>query len=290
MMTTHARAAGDLTDRQFNLLCEIAQTEAGLMISNSKRQMIQSRLTRHLRDLHCTDIDEYLNNVLSDLVGSIKNDLISVLTTNVSKFFRENHHFETFERDLLPNMLKKARAGGKVRIWSAGCSSGQEPYSIAMTLLNKVPDLSSLDIKVLGTDIDRKIIGRARKAKYSEDEANTLTYSDRNAFLERLGDADNAYRVSNQVRELVAIRPLNLLRDWPMKGAFDAIFCRNVLIYFDIETQTSLWPRFHAALHNDGYLFLGHSERIQKSETFGFYPCGVTTYHKNHQTSGQRSS
>jgi len=282
--------APDLTDHQFALLCDIAKTEAGLMISSSKRQMIQSRLARHLRKLRRSDIDVYLKDIESDKTGSLTGGLISVLTTNVSSFFREKHHFEIFERELLPNMIVKARSGGKVRIWSAGCSSGQEPYSIAMMLIKRVPDIASLDFKILGTDIDHEIIARAREGLYSDDEANTLPDVDRKMFMERSPQSPRGNKIVTRASGLVSIRPLNLLQKWPMKQQFDAIFCRNVLIYFDAETQQSLWPRFCAALHDDGYLFLGHSERIQNSKSYGFSPCGVTTYHKNRQHGAQRKS
>lgn len=281
-MTTTQMAPNmpELTQRQFDLLCDIAKTQAGLMISSSKRQMIQSRLTRHLRELRRTDLDAFLKDTLAEKTGPLTDGLISVLTTNVSSFFRERHHFESLERDLLPKMLKKARAGGKVRIWSAGCSSGQEPYSIAIILLKRVPDIATLDFKILGTDIDQKIIARARTALYSDSEANTLPDADRKLFLETSGNATHGNKIISRATDMVSIRPLNLLQDWPMKRRFDAIFCRNVLIYFDAATQKTLWPRFHAVLDESGYLFLGHSERIQDSESFGFFPCGVTTYKK----------
>lgn len=270
----------ELSERQFDVLCEIAKSQAGLMISSSKRQMIQSRLTRHLRELRRTDLDAFLKDIVAEKTGPLTNGLISVLTTNVSSFFREKHHFESLERDLLPQMLKKARAGGKVRIWSAGCSSGQEPYSIAILLLKRVPDIASLDFKILGTDIDRNIIARAQAALYSDDEANTLPETDRKVFVETSNNGKQSNKIIGRATDLVSIKPLNLLQDWPMKHQFDAVFCRNVLIYFDTATQQTLWPRFHAALSDGGYLFLGHSERIQNSEAFGFFPCGVTTYQK----------
>ena len=285
-----AFSAGTLTDHQFDLLCDIAQSEAGLMISPTKRQMIESRLSRHMRSLNCVDIDAYLKDVVDDTGGMIKNELISVLTTNVSSFFREAHHFDLFERALMPKLLQRARSGGKVRIWSAGCSSGQEPYSLAMLLLSKIPDIQTLDVKILGTDIDLKILARARTATYSQDEINTLPDARRKKFT-RTSNADSpSFEVARQVRDLVTIRPLNLLRSWPMAGQFDAIFCRNVLIYFDLHTQVSLWPRFHTALEDDGYLFLGHSERIQDCETFGFTPAGVTTYRKTHRSGDPSNS
>ncbi|MBT8458309.1 MAG: protein-glutamate O-methyltransferase [Boseongicola sp.] len=282
--------AGSLSDRQFSLLRDIAQSEAGIMVSDSKRQMIESRLSRHMRGLKRTDIDIYLKEVVADTDGVVKNDLISVLTTNVSSFFRENHHFEIFENDLFPKLLNKARSNGKIRIWSAGCSSGQEPYSIAMMLLEKVSDIHAMDVKILATDIDHRILARARAGKYSSSEADTLAKDHRQKFLRRSEEDCNSFEITDAVKSLVSIRPLNLLRPWPMSRKFDAIFCRNVLIYFDLQTQVSLWPRFYDTLEDDGYLFLGHSERIQESETYGFKPVGVTTYQKsNHQPGGSRS-
>lgn len=254
------------------------------MVSEAKRQMIESRISRHMRNLCRSDFDGYLKDLASDTSGTIKNDLISVLTTNVSSFFRESHHFEIFERDLLPGLLKKARSNGNIRIWSAGCSSGQEPYSLAMMLLDKIPDIQSFDVKILGTDIDLKILNRARAALYSKEEATSLPEDLRKKFMRTPIDGGTSFEVGSAAKNLVTIRPLNLLREWPMSRKFDAIFCRNVLIYFDLKTQKSLWPRFHAALEDEGHLFLGHSERIQKCATHGFKAAGVTTYQK---TTGQ---
>ena len=274
------RPGAAISDAQFKTLSEIAFSEAGLMISDSKRQMIQSRITRHLRDIRCDDLEHYLREIQSDKDGNLTRDLISVLTTNVSSFFRERHHFDMLRDDVLPGLVKRARSGHKIRIWSAGCSSGQEPYSIAMLLLNCLPDIQNLDFKILGTDIDRKILDRAHRASYSPDEMVSLPSDMSRKYLISTQDPKAPYEISGVVRNMVTLRPLNLLRPWPMKSTFDAIFCRNVLIYFDAETQNDLWPRFHAALGERGTLFLGHSERIQSPEKVGFSPCGVTTYTK----------
>ena len=269
-----------LSDAQFAELSKFAFSEAGLIISESKRQMIQSRLIRHMREINCENLNTYIGAVKSDRSGKTSNDLISVLTTNVSSFFREKHHFDILEEKLLPRILKKARQGEKVRIWSAGCSSGQEPYSLAMLLLSKVPDIESLNMKILATDIDQRILDKARRAVYSNDEIGSVPAGLRKRYVEKSPSDTDQYLVSNTVKNLVTLRPLNLLREWPMKRRFDAIFCRNVLIYFDGQTQNSLWPRFNAALDPQGYLFLGHSERIQNAEKIGFTPTGVTTYQK----------
>ncbi len=277
--TAH-RPAMALSDQQFKELSTIAFAEAGLMISDSKRQMIQSRLTRHLREICCDSLDDYFESIKKDSNRTIKNELISVLTTNVSSFFRERHHFDTFEKKLLPGLLERARSGSKVRIWSAGCSSGQEPYSLAMVLLSRVPDIHTLDIKILGTDIDLKILNRACDATYSNEETSSLPNDMRSKFMVAASQPEQGATVAKSARDLVTLRPLNLLRPWPMKQKFDAIFCRNVLIYFDNPTQKDLWPRFHDALARDGVLFLGHSERIQSPEAMGFVASGVTTYRK----------
>ena len=282
-MTMQARKSSanyerTLTDQQFSILTKLAHDKAGLMISESKRQMIESRLVRHLRSIECHDVNEYFSSFQHDASGEAENALISVLTTNVSSFFRENHHFETVEKDVLPLLRTKVCNKGKVRIWSAGCSTGQEPYSIAMLLLDRAPELANADLRILGTDIDRTVLARAKSGIYRNDEVSTIPSKFRSRFL---AGRSGEFRVTEDVRRLVSFRPLNLIDEWPMKGRFDIIFCRNVVIYFSSATQLQLWPRFHAALEPNGYFFLGHSERISDAVNAGYTARGVTTYSKS---------
>ena len=276
---TAGGAGSTLEPKTFERVAALAAREAGLMIPPTKIAMVQSRLARRMRAVALTSYEAYLDLVEREDSVEERRQMISVLTTNVSHFFRENHHFEMLRNSILPDLLRKAASGGRVRIWSAGCSSGQEPYSIAMEILRLDPKAGQKDVRILATDIDPAILQVAREASYSEDAMKAVSPADRSAFFDKTG-AD-LYEAKSSLRDLVTIRELNLLAQWPMRGRFDAIFCRNVVIYFHDSTQRKLWPRFTGALAPGGTIFLGHSERIPEPETLMLKNVGVTAYRLN---------
>ncbi|MDJ1007083.1 MAG: protein-glutamate O-methyltransferase CheR [Paracoccaceae bacterium] len=276
----------DMPQDVFTGLAALAHSEAGLLIPASKRALVQSRVARRLRALGLTSFRDYLGVVQSEDGADERRNMVSVLTTNVSSFFREKHHFDTLAA-MAPELAAKARAGGRVRIWSAGCSSGQEAYSVAMTLLDADPDIGKRDARILASDIDPAILEIARRAEFDATQAAGVPTALQTRYFEQAeGDVQ---RVAAPVRALVTFRELNLLQPWPMKGRFDAIFCRNVVIYFDEATQLALWPRFRALLADGGLLFVGHSERVPEPDRFGFEPAGVTTY-RAHGAPGSRTA
>ena len=263
----------------FRAIAELAYRESGLTLVETKSSMIQSRLRHRLRHLGLTEFSAYCELIESDRGLDERSHLISALTTNVSHFFRENHHFD-FLKENAKGRLTDLRNGGRLRIWSAGCSNGQEAFSIAMTLLDVIPDADHLDIRILGTDIDHKVIQFARLGEFSERLVSGVpkVFLERH-FSERLSEnAEMKFQVSTQVQSMVTFNHLNLLAPWPMAGLFDMIFCRNVVIYFDQETQNRLWPEFQKKLARNGSLMLGHSERISDADRFGFEGCGPTRY------------
>lgn len=274
------RGATGLSAAGFRRIAEIALEEAGLSIPDGKIALVQSRLSRRMRAIGIAAFDQYVALVSRPENREERRELVSVLTTNVSSFFRERHHFDVFAASVLPPLADRlTRRGGPVRIWSAGCSSGQEPYSIAMECLRAIPDAAERDLLILATDIDPAILKRAAAGRYSETEMAGVPQADRDRFF--LRDRDDAqFTVSDALRRLIRFRELNLHGAWPMRGRFDAIFCRNVVIYFDEAHQARLWPRFHASLMPGGLLFLGHSERIHPLEGSGFSGVGVTAYRK----------
>jgi len=265
----------DMSDRVFEAVSALAHREAGLLIPASKRALVQSRISRRLRALGLTDFESYLGIVEAPEGRDERRNMVSVLTTNVSSFFRESHHFETLA-SLAPSLVARARAKDRIRIWSAGCSSGQEPYTIAITLLESGADAGAQDIRILATDIDPAILDIARLGEYDTAQMEGVPAKIRQRYFEEL--PGGRARAGARLREVVHFRELNLLAPWPMKGRFDAIFCRNVVIYFDEATQARLWPRFRAALTDEGHLFVGHSERVPDPGSVGFEACGITTY------------
>lgn len=267
-----------MSEKAFQRVREIAREEAGLAIPDTKKSMVQSRLARRLKALGLVAFENYLDLVESVRGKTERTHMITALTTNVSHFFREDHHFKTLRDDLIPGFATRLRSGEPIRIWSAGCSTGQEPYSIAMTLLEHIPELHRYDLRILATDIDRPVLDRALEGVYSESQISGVP----EALLRKYFSAhDDSWRVGAELREFITFRELNLMRDWPMRRRFDAVFCRNVVIYFDTETQGTLWPRFANALHPGGWLFLGHSERLDDAASAWFSSAGVTTYRRN---------
>lgn len=270
-----------LDGASFRAIAELAYRESGLTLVEEKSSMIQSRLRHRLRDLGLSTFAAYCELVNSDAGQSERRHLISALTTNVSHFFREDHHFSTL-RDVLSQKMSVLRQGGQMRIWSAGCSNGQEAFSAAMTLVEHTQNLEELDVRILATDIDPEVVAFARQGRYPERLMGGVPDSLAAKYFDRVIDqtGEPAFQAKQKLRNLIKVNELNLLSDWPMQKRFDVIFCRNVVIYFDIKTQTSLWPRYHKALTPDGVLFLGHSERIADPASYGFECTGPTTYHR----------
>ncbi len=274
----HPEEAALLSPAQFARIAEIARREAGLALSPAKASMISARIARRLRETGQPDFASYVALLESHGGADELRMFISALTTNVSHFFREEHHFRLLETEILPRLVAEARAGRQVRIWSAGCATGQEPYSIAMTILRRFPDASSLDLRILATDIDDFALGRAIQGRYTAAQLEGVPQAERRRFFRDSGTGE--MEAGPDLRALIAFRPLNLVGSWPLQKSFDVIFCRNVVIYFDGETQAALWPRFHRALVPDGVLFIGHSERLDPVSARSFTSIGVTSYRK----------
>jgi chemotaxis protein methyltransferase CheR len=278
-MTSVAPQNTTLDSESFRAIADLAYRESGLTLVEEKASMIQSRLRHRLRELGMSGFPAYCDLITSDQGKQERQYLISALTTNVSHFFRENHHFDAL-RDHIRPRLNDLKRGGSFRIWSAGSSNGQEAFSTAVTLLEIDPALADADVKILGTDIDAQVVQFARRGIYPVRMMNGLSEEQIATYFEPAqtinGEAHHAAKPV--LKNMIRFNELNLLRQWPMQRKFDIIFCRNVVIYFDLETQNALWPRFRSMLAPDGMLFLGHSERIVDPEGFGFHLTGQTIY------------
>lgn len=270
-----------MSDTEFRAISDIAYKEAGLVFLPEKVSLVQSRINRRLRQLKINSFSEYTAFVESKQGSAERKVMISSLTTNVSNFFRESHHFDILREQVLPDLVSRARAGGRIRLWSAGCSTGQEPYSIAMTLLDVAPDAPTLDIKILATDIDPNVICTARRGYYDETSIGDISVPFRSKYIEPIENGKKTgFQMTEVVRNMISFRELNLLSHWPVSGRFDVIFCRNVVIYFDEATQLSLWPRFESVTAENGWLFVGHSERLSDRLETNFVTAGPTAYHR----------
>ena len=270
-----------LQTAEFVFLRRFVLEHCGISLGDHKHQLVQGRLQRRLRALRLKGFAEYCDVLRHDPQSEL-GELASAISTNVTSFFREVHHYELLENELLPAWLAhKQRAGDRLRIWSAGCSSGEEPSALAMVLAEALArNNSTLDAKILATDLSPQALDTARKGVYPLDRLGGISAERcRRWLLRGTGDYEGLASVHPQLRELVTIQPLNLLHDWPMSGPFDAIFCRNVVIYFDQPTKQRLFRRYAQLLPVGGYLFLGHSESLHGIND-DFELIGRTVYRK----------
>lgn len=265
----------------FRTVARHLHDETGIVLTEAKKGLAVSRLSRRLRALELTDFDAYCDVLSGPNGASELQEMILMLTTNVTRFFREPHHFQTLTSHVLPGLIAKAKTGGRVRLWSAGCSSGEEAYSIAMTVLEAFPHAASSDVRILATDIDSNVISLGKKGHYKISDEDRAEHPVINKYLIKTADIPQHYDVSHSVKAMVQFARLNLQDPWPMQGKFDVIFCRNVVIYFSAETQQRLWKRFADALTEGGHLMIGHSERVMGSATNNLKSVGVTHYAMN---------
>jgi len=247
------------SEEDFNSLRRLVREVTGITLASSKSEMVYGRLSRRLRALGLGSFAAY-RALLSgpDGAGEL-GQFINAITTNLTSFFRESHHFDVLREQLLQPMIRAPR---RLRIWSAGCSTGEEPYSIAMTIAESLPVTAGADIRILATDLDSEVLERARKGCYGKDRVGTLMPRRRAAFFTRSGQDDQSLKIDPALATLIVFRQLNLTHELPMKGPLDAIFCRNVLIYFDKDTQRGLLAGFARLQRPGDYLFLGHSESL----------------------------
>ncbi|MEO6800634.1 MAG: protein-glutamate O-methyltransferase [Rhodanobacter sp.] len=275
-------SASMLGDVEFEFLRKFVHEHCGIALGEHKRQLVQGRLCRRLRALHLHSFSSYCELLRNDPDSEL-GELASVISTNVTSFFREMHHYDLLVDELLPRWLQEKRRGNdRLRIWSAGCSTGEEPYALAMVLAEALEKhgISSLDARILATDLSPQALEAARRGTYPLDRLSGISDERRRRWMLRgSGDYQGLASVIPRLRELVTIQPLNLLHDWPMKGPFDAIFCRNVVIYFDRPTKQRLFQRYARMLPVGGYLFLGHSESLHGISD-DFELIGRTVYRK----------
>ncbi len=246
------------TRADFRAIAELLYAMAGITLPEHKATLVYSRLAKRVRALRLGSFQAYRALLDSPEGEDERMNMLAALTTNVTRFFREPHHFDHLRDHVIAPLADAVRAGRRLRVWSAGCSSGQEPYSIALTILGVIPEAARLDVRILATDIDPNVVATARQGVYSDEQVEPVPADLRQRFMERRG---SDWAVAAAARSLVVANQLNLMGDWPMKGRFDVIFCRNVVIYFDEPTQARMWSRFEPLLNPGGRLYVGHSER-----------------------------
>jgi chemotaxis protein methyltransferase CheR len=271
-----------MTDAEFVLLRSLMYEQSGVHLAETKRQLLIGRLAKRLRHYGYEEFAQYYDHLKTrDPQGAELQEMINAVTTHKTAFFRESHHFDCLREQLLIPAGRAAAEGRRapIRIWSAGCSSGEEPYSIAITIAANLERINTWDVKILGSDIDTDVLERARAAIYPRESVSDLPLALlRRNFRSGHGEYSGYVQLKPEVRKLVKFGRLNLVEEsWPFRAKFDAIFCRNVMIYFDRDVQRYVLGRFAEYLKPGGLFFAGHSENLFWLGD-AFQPIGGTAY------------
>jgi len=274
----------ELRASEFAAIRSLVLESTGISLSDSKRELVKRRFSPRLRALGLESFTAYIDYVNQNYATEVTH-FCNAITTNLTSFFRENHHYDFLQQVALPAWLRQAHGARKLRLWSAGCSTGQEAYCLAITVLKLIPDAYQRDIRILATDLDENCLAKARRGAYEEREFEKLPQSLINEHFVRdhvmvKSMKREAYIANDRLKSLITFNKLNLVQAWPMQGKFDVIFCRNVFIYFDKSTQEKILRNFSGYQAPGSYLCLGHSETVASSSALGYELIGKTTYQR----------
>jgi chemotaxis protein methyltransferase CheR len=262
-MAVPKTTATTLTSAQFDEISALVKELCGINLHDGKQELVRSRLAKRLRALGLDHFRDYLELLRNDPGGTELTAMLDVLSTNLTSFFREPVHYDYLVREVIPSLRTSSGRPGRLRVWSAGCASGEEPYSIVIRLLMDVPDMESWDFKLLATDLSTAALAKARAGIYTQERLRGVPGQLlQRYFVASENQEPRTYRAAAALRKPVQFAHLNLMEPWPMRGPFDVVFCRNVMIYFDKPTQGALVARFHSLLRPGGLLFVGHSESL----------------------------
>jgi chemotaxis protein methyltransferase CheR len=264
--TTSIRALQDfvLSQPEFERLRQLVREHTGIALSDAKRQLVYGRLARRLRALKLDSFGAYIE-LIEDRDPVELEEFVNAVTTNLTSFFREPHHFDYLAREALPALVARAAGSNRLRIWCCAASTGEEPYSIAMVLREAENSLRGWDVKLLATDLDSNVLATGAAGVYAAERFQGMDPKRVARFFDKGGGAHaGKLRAREELRHLITFRQLNLMQDWPLRGPFDAIFCRNVIIYFDKATQRTLFERMAMLQRPGDLLFLGHSESLYR--------------------------
>jgi len=252
-----------LTDEDFENLRSLIYKTCGIHLRDAKRELVRARLSKRLRVIGIESFREYYQFLIREGSKAEMVQLMDAISTNLTSFFRESTHFDYLTKKGFPEIFAGPKSSLRVRLWSAGCSTGEEPYSLTITLLKYLRNPAGMDIKILGTDISTRVLKGATNGVYSEDSVAKIPKSDRKQFFDKFKRREHYYfRVKNSVKDIITFRRLNLMEPFPFKEVFDLILCRNVMIYFDRSHQESLVNQFHDCIKPGGFFMIGHSESL----------------------------
>ncbi|MBL4760426.1 MAG: protein-glutamate O-methyltransferase [Mariprofundaceae bacterium] len=265
------------TRADFDHLCQLVDRHTGIQLAMGKEDMLYGRLSRRIRKVGLSSFKDYIRLLEKDEGSDEFGEFINSVTTNLTAFFRESHHFDYLKQTLLPELMRKNSHSRRIRIWSAGSSTGEEPYSIAMTVAETMP--AGWDVKILATDLDTDVLLHGERGIYDVSRVEGLSKAVVQRWFVKNKNAPDKVRVKPELQQLIYFRQLNLLQEWPMKGPVDIIFCRNVIIYFDMPSKQKLMDRYADMLVDGGHLFLGHSEAMNNMSS-RFILGGKSVYSK----------
>jgi chemotaxis protein methyltransferase CheR len=271
----------DFTQADFDSLRSLVKAQSGITLGEAKRELVYGRVSRRLRALGFSAFSDYRRMLAGPEGQTEMIEFINAVTTNLTSFFRESHHFDFLRDDYLRARAADARGSRRIRIWCSAASTGEEPYSIAISIAEAIPDWDRWDIKILATDLDTNVLETCRAGEYAEDRVRGMQKARLERFFDVAGErSDRRYRIKPELASMISFRQLNLMHPLPMKGPIDIIFCRNVIIYFDKETQRALFTRIAPLQRAGDVLILGHSESLlQVSDAWTLM--GKTIYRKS---------
>ena len=265
-MATGLMESVEINDSDFRRVSDVIYKHCGINLHEGKKTLVRARLAKRMRATKIHSVKDYLDYALSTKDQKEFFDLVDSISTNLTSFFREKVHFELLKDSFIPNMIaRQEKHGGpkKFRIWSAGCSSGEEPYTMAITLREAFQGHSGWDIKILASDVSTRVLNKANTGIYEAERIKPLSPQQQNAYFTKVNvDGQMRFKVKDDLKNMISFRYLNLMEKWPFKGPFDVIFCRNVMIYFDKQTQEKLVGRYFDCLRPEGLLCIGHSESL----------------------------
>lgn len=255
----------DLTERDFKKFSDLIYQKCGINIHEGKKELLKARLAKVLRKSKFQSPRAYYDFLVKKATADDFIPLLDSISTNLTYFFREPRHFDFLSKSIAPELSRqqKNKARKKVDVWCAACSSGEEPYSIAITLMESLPDPIQWEVSILATDISTKVLNLAQQGIYEKERIKKIPYPWLRRYFQKGNNKWHGYfRVKSEIRSLVRFERVNLIEPLPFKQAFDLVFSRNVMIYFDKTTQERVINKFHDGLKHSGYLFVGHSESL----------------------------
>ncbi len=270
----------ELSPAEFKRIATLLQSEAGIELTPAKLPLAHSRLSARLRALGLKSYGDYCDFIESQDGKDERLEMLSVLTTNVTRFYREPHHFENLTKVMIPELMTTLKKGGSARIWSAGCSTGEEPYTLALTFLSAAPDIARYDFKILASDIDPTVLKTAETGIYAAHSLAQVPEAQRRRYFSQADAKRDTWAVGAELKKLIEFQRLNLIGNWSFPHQFDVIMCRNVVIYFAPETKALVWNRFLQQLRPGGWLITGHSERLSSEAATLTETIHTTTYRR----------